>query len=144
MNSPDGKPLRKCGEVVVAGQSTGRDVKFCLERRATSGRRRVKAGCAFVSLTGIGAVLLQGPFYGDANEVGEGDYPYPTAREFIRQAVELVGAEKLLWGTDIPSLLATATYPQPFRFVARHCDFLSDEDRANILGDNALRAYGGA
>ena len=71
------------------------------------------------------------------------DYPYPSACEFIRKAVELVGSEKLLWGSDIPSLLTHATYPQLFRFVAEHCDFLSDTDCARIMGENAIQVYGG-
>jgi len=70
------------------------------------------------------------------------DFPYPSACEFIRQAAELVGSDKLLWGTDIPSLLTAATYPQLLRFVEQYCDFLSDVDRNRILGDNALRVYG--
>ena len=72
---------------------------------------------------------------------GSEDYPYATARGYIRQAVELIGAEKLMWGTDIPGVLPFATYPQHLNYVARHCDFLSDVDLQKILGRNAWHVY---
>lgn len=75
--------------------------------------------------------------------VGDEDYPFPSACYFLRQATELVGSDKLLWGSDIPGLLNHATYSQLIGFVARHCDFLSESDRAKILGGNALQMYGG-
>ena len=72
------------------------------------------------------------------------DYPYYSVRRFIRQAVELVGSDKLLWGSDLPGLLLHATYAQLMDYVTRHCDFLSEDDRAKIMGVNALRVYGRA
>ena len=72
------------------------------------------------------------------------DYPYPTARQYLRRAVEMVGAGSIMWGTDVPGLLTFATYSQLLGFVARHCDFLSRGDREKILGGNAWRVYGGA
>ncbi|MFQ5857651.1 MAG: amidohydrolase family protein [Anaerolineae bacterium] len=70
------------------------------------------------------------------------DYPYPTARQYIRRAVEMVGAERIMWGTDVPGLLIYATYPQLLDLVARYCDFLSHSDLARILGGNAWQIYG--
>jgi predicted TIM-barrel fold metal-dependent hydrolase len=70
------------------------------------------------------------------------DYPYPVAREYIRRAVEIVGANKLMWGTDVPGLLGHATYPQLRNYIVRHCDFLSESDIGKILGENAAEVYG--
>jgi hypothetical protein len=67
--------------------------------------------------------------------------PYPTAQRYVHRAVELVGADRLLWGSDAPGLLSVATYPQLLAFVARHCDFLSPAERAGVLGGNAERVY---
>jgi predicted TIM-barrel fold metal-dependent hydrolase len=69
------------------------------------------------------------------------EYPYPTAQSYIERAVELVGADRLLWGSDVPGVLSVATYAQLFGFVARHCDFLAAGDRARILGLNAEDLY---
>ena len=72
------------------------------------------------------------------------DYPYPTAREYVRRAVEMIGVERVMWGTDVPGLLSYATYQQLLDFVARHCDFLSKEDLEKVLGGNAWEVYGRA
>ncbi len=70
------------------------------------------------------------------------DYPFPTARRYIERAVQLVSAERLMWGSDVPGLLAHATYPQIVSYVARHCPFLSPNERAAVLGENAWRLFG--
>jgi len=69
------------------------------------------------------------------------DYPYATACGYIRRAVEMVGADRLMWGTDAPGLLGHATYPQLLSFVTRHCVFLTPEEMQKVLGDNAWRVY---
>lgn len=69
------------------------------------------------------------------------DYPYPTARDYIRRAVDMLGASKLLWGTDVPGLLSYATYPQLRDLVARRCDFLLEIQVAQVIGGNALDVY---
>jgi len=71
------------------------------------------------------------------------DYPYPTAQRYVREAVELIGVDRLMWGTDIPGLLSHATYRQLLDFVARHCAFLSKAGLAKVLGGNAQQVYAG-
>jgi predicted TIM-barrel fold metal-dependent hydrolase len=72
------------------------------------------------------------------------EYPYPSAQRAIRRAVEMVGADTLLWGTDAPGLLGHATYPQLLQYLVRHCEFLSAADRTKLLGENAWHVYGTA
>jgi predicted TIM-barrel fold metal-dependent hydrolase len=69
------------------------------------------------------------------------DFPYDRARKYIRRAVALVGADRLLWGSDIPGLLLQATYQQLLAYVARYCDFLTADELAGILGRNAMHVY---
>ena len=69
------------------------------------------------------------------------EYPYAGARIYIQRAVDLIGADKLMWGSDAPGLLTSGTYRQLLNFVRRHCDFLTDEETEGLLGLNALRVY---
>jgi predicted TIM-barrel fold metal-dependent hydrolase len=71
----------------------------------------------------------------------EGDYPFPSIDSFVGEAVGLVGAERLLWGTDAPGMLWMLTYQQMLDVIRLHCRSLNDEERRLILGENALLAY---
>ena len=71
----------------------------------------------------------------------ENDYPYDIARRCVQQAKEIVGAGKMMWGTDAPGLLTVATYHQLRDWVARHCDFFSPDDLKDVLGRTAQRVY---
>ena len=69
----------------------------------------------------------------------EEEYPYPGAQECIRWAVSQVGAEKIMWGSDVPTLLMWCTYEQMLNLVRTQCGFLSEEQRRLILGGTAER-----
>lgn len=69
------------------------------------------------------------------------EYPYAAAHEYIQRAAELIGAEKIMWGTDAPGLLTSGSYRQLLNYVKRHCNFLSAKEMADVLGLNALRVY---
>jgi predicted TIM-barrel fold metal-dependent hydrolase len=73
---------------------------------------------------------------------GTQEYPYPLATRYIQRAAELIGAEKLMWGSDAPGVLALGTYPQLLQYVQRHCPFFSADDLAGVLGGNAWRLFG--
>lgn len=68
-------------------------------------------------------------------------YPYPTMGRWLRRAAELAGPNKLMWGSDVPGLLALATYPQLLRAVRDQLDFLPADSRQAILGGTALKVY---
>ncbi|MFH1085348.1 MAG: amidohydrolase family protein [Chloroflexota bacterium] len=69
--------------------------------------------------------------------------PFTKAQERLHAAVEAVGAAKIAWGSDYPrpGLIWDASYKQQLEFVTVECDFLSDADRAQILGGTALKVY---
>jgi predicted TIM-barrel fold metal-dependent hydrolase len=71
------------------------------------------------------------------------EYPYPAAQEAIGWAVREVGAAKITWGTDYPTVLSYHTYGQLLDVVRKHCPFLSEEERALILGGAAERMLDG-
>lgn len=70
------------------------------------------------------------------------EYPFPRAQEIVKAAVEQVGAQRIVWGTDYPGILCEGTtYHQCLNLIKNHCSFLSDADKALILGDTASKLY---
>lgn len=67
------------------------------------------------------------------------EYPYLQAQEIVRWAVDQFGADRVMWGTDYPPTLNHGTYRQLLDWVRRHCAFLSDDQKARILGGTAER-----
>jgi predicted TIM-barrel fold metal-dependent hydrolase len=68
-------------------------------------------------------------------------YPYPSAVNAINQAADLVGFEKLMWGSDYPRTMTAITYKMSFDFILK-TDKISDENKNKFLGENAVKFYG--
>lgn len=68
-------------------------------------------------------------------------YPYPSAVQAIREAADLVGFEKLMWGSDYPRTMTAITYKMSLDFVEKTAE-ISAEDKARFLGSNAKEFYG--
>ncbi len=68
-------------------------------------------------------------------------YPFAAAQGAIRKAIDEVGAEKLMWGSDWPRTMVDFTYRQSLDFV-RLENFLNAQEKEAFLGGNALRLYG--
>jgi len=70
-------------------------------------------------------------------------FPFSLAKERLHEAVEIVGASKIAWGSDYPRppLVADSSYKQQLEFITIECDFLSDAQREQILGGTALKVY---
>lgn len=70
-------------------------------------------------------------------------YPYRGAIRAIRESIDLVGADKLMWGSDYPRTITAITYKMSYDFVQKDPDhLLSDEEKQLFLGLNAQRFYG--
>lgn len=67
-------------------------------------------------------------------------YPYPTGIRYIALAKEIVGYEKLIWGTDIPSVLFRANYQELLNYFTEASVFDERELDAVLYG-NALEVY---
>ncbi len=71
------------------------------------------------------------------------EYPFPGAQEMIKRLRDQIGVHKLMWGSDMPySAGYWCTYQQAIDYIRVHCEFLSEEEKALILGDNAARMFG--
>mgnify|MGYP002519442252 FL=1 len=68
-------------------------------------------------------------------------YPFKGAIRAIREAADLVGMEKLMWGSDYPRTITAITYRMSYDFVQKTKE-LTDEEKAMFLGRNAEKFYG--
>ena len=68
-------------------------------------------------------------------------YPFPTAVRRIREAADLVGWDRLMWGSDYPRTITAITYRMSYDFVEKSAD-ISDAHKTLFLGQNAVRFYG--
>ena len=68
-------------------------------------------------------------------------YPYPSAVRAIREAADLVGWDKLMWGSDYPRTITAITYRMSYDFITKSTE-LTDAQKSAFLGENAQRFYG--
>ncbi|MBM3458949.1 MAG: amidohydrolase, partial [Armatimonadetes bacterium] len=70
------------------------------------------------------------------------DYPMPQIRPVLAEMIERIGADRLMWGTDIPIVLLHWTYRQSLEYLRQYCDFVSAADMGLLLGGNMDRFMG--
>ena len=68
-------------------------------------------------------------------------YPFPSAVRAIREAAELVGWDRLMWGSDYPRTITAITYRMSYDFISRSAE-LTAVQKAAFLGLNAKLFYG--
>ena len=68
-------------------------------------------------------------------------YPYPSAVDAINEAADLVGFNKLMWGSDYPRTMTAITYKMSYDFIEK-TDKISEENKKLFLGENARNFYG--
>ena len=70
------------------------------------------------------------------------DFPYRAVWPALESMVEHIGADHLLWGTDMPFQNRFCTYRQSRQWLENYCEFLTTEDRTAIMGGTAARILG--
>ena len=68
-------------------------------------------------------------------------YPFHGAVRAIRRAADLVGMDKLMWGSDYPRTITAITYRMSYDFITKSQE-LTKEDKTRFLGLNAQQFYG--
>jgi hypothetical protein len=68
-------------------------------------------------------------------------YPFPSAVRVIREAANLVGFDKLMWGSDYPRTITAITYRMSYDFIVKSRELAEDEKQL-LLGKNAQCFYG--
>jgi len=90
----------------------------------------------FIRSTSLLAILFCCAF------VSAADLPVPSVFPTIQSMVENIGADRLLWGTDMPFQNRHCTYRQSRDHIEKYCDFLSQDDLDLIMGGTASRILG--
>lgn len=67
-------------------------------------------------------------------------YPFTGAVWAIKEAAELAGIEKLMWGSDYPRTMTAITYRMSYDFIVKS-NLLSQEEKSLFLGKNAADFY---
>ena len=67
-------------------------------------------------------------------------YPYPSAIAAIREAIDICGIKKLMWGSDYPRTMTAITYLMSKDFIEKSSALTAEEKRL-LLGENARRFY---
>lgn len=67
-------------------------------------------------------------------------YPFTGAVWAIKEAISLVGIDKLMWGSDYPRTIVAITYKMSYDFIVKS-NLLSDEEKHLFLGGNAQQFY---
>lgn len=57
----------------------------------------------------------------------------------IERLTKRIGANRLLFGTEMPMTERFCTYAQSIRHIAQYCDFMNHDERAQVLAGNARR-----
>ena len=59
-------------------------------------------------------------------------YPFIEAQEYIRLACDIVGSNKLLWGSDFPAAMNYCSYEDSYSYIENSC-LLSQEENTDIV-----------
>ena len=68
-------------------------------------------------------------------------YPFKGAVYAIREAIDLVSADKLMWGSDYPRTIVAVTYRMSYDFILK-TEAISEQEKSLLLGKNAEKFYG--
>ncbi|NJD02824.1 MAG: amidohydrolase [Ruminiclostridium sp.] len=69
------------------------------------------------------------------------EYPHPNAGKVLERVIDRIGPEKVMWGTDIPTLMLHFTYSQLLKIAKLHLQFLETEKQEMVMGGNAMKVY---
>jgi predicted TIM-barrel fold metal-dependent hydrolase len=68
-------------------------------------------------------------------------YPFTGAVRAIREAADIVGIERLMWGSDYPRTIVAITYRMSYDFILKS-KLLTEDEKTLFLGENARQFYG--
>ena len=70
------------------------------------------------------------------------DFPYREIWATIEEMVDRIGADHLMWGTDLPFQNRHCTYIQSRVLMEKYCTFLDADQLGMIMGGTVARVPG--
>ena len=70
----------------------------------------------------------------------EEEYPYPTAMRYVKAFTDQYGADKIIWGTDVPTTFVNCTFRQMINVFER-CPLFTEAEKELLFYENAKKAY---
>lgn len=67
-------------------------------------------------------------------------YPYPTAAEHLKNAKKIVGADKLMFGTDMPCALARDSYSRLMQYIL-DAQIFNENELEDVFYNTANKVY---
>lgn len=67
-------------------------------------------------------------------------YPYPTAQRYLKIAKSIVGADRLIFGSDVPSVLTRDSYSNLVNFIMLS-DVFTEYEKEKVFYKNAEEVY---
>lgn len=67
-------------------------------------------------------------------------YPFIEAQEYIRKAIDIVGVDKIIWGSDFPSAMNYSSYKESYDYI-ENSELFTKEEKNHILYLNAKRVF---
>ncbi|MFA5447052.1 MAG: amidohydrolase family protein [Sphaerochaeta sp.] len=71
------------------------------------------------------------------------EYPFPVFTDAMKMAKKMGAIDRVMWGSDAPTVLVACTYQQHIDCLVNHSDYLTDDELENILGKTADRVWFG-
>lgn len=67
-------------------------------------------------------------------------FPYPSAKRYVRYGLDIVGDDRLMWGSDMPSAMTKDSYEHFIEFVSGN-ELLTDTEKRKLFFENAKAVY---
>lgn len=136
IGSPGMTSFQPKSVAVLAKRHPGLKIVVChLLAPGRGDEEALKRGLEVLSLPNVYFDLAAVPF-----NVYPEEYPYSLACSYVKDACDIVGYQKLMWGTDIPSVLFRNSYEQNMNYLY-DSEMFSKKELQAIMYENACKVY---
>ena len=111
-------------------------VKYIMPTMASmKDEEELKKGLDLLTLPNVWFDLASVP-----HNCGPDHYPYENAQSFLKIGKEIVGADRMMFGTDIPSALKTETYEHYVSYIMDSQVF-TEKEKQMVFYDTAAGVF---